>query len=375
MIIHAFLRWIETAKASDRARAAAALVRAWSSGSIGVDERHAAEMAMVFLLDDPAPKVRLALAEALADNPDAPRTVILPLSEDQPEIAAQVILRSPVLTDRDLVDLAAGGSDLTRSLIAHRAALSPAVCAALVEVGSVCDALTLLANGSARLTRRSLKQLSERFGDDGEVRALLLDRDDLPSDARHALVEKVGSALASDALVQAAVGRQRLERVTREACDVATIGLAGDTHGDEVVRLVEHLRVRGKLTPVFLMQALCAGRIEFFAAAIVDLSGQGERRVRSILADGREPSVRALFEAAGLGNDISALFADAILLWRKDAKRGENRLSVTARLAARTRLAGDGAQQALLDMIEGLAIAERRQSARSYALTAARNAA
>ncbi|HVK90190.1 MAG TPA: DUF2336 domain-containing protein, partial [Mycoplana sp.] len=203
----------------------------------------------------------------------------------------------------------------------------------------------------------------------------LLDRTDLPSDARHALVEKVGSALAGDALVQAAVGRRRVERVTREACDVATIGLAADAEGDEIGQLVEHLRVRGKLTPVFLMQALCAGRIEFFAAAMVNLSGQGERRVRSILADGREAAVRALFEAAGLGNDISALFADAILLWRKDAKRGGDRLSVTARLAARTRRAGDGASQALLDMIEGLAIAERRQSARSYALTATRTAA
>ncbi|HVK93043.1 MAG TPA: DUF2336 domain-containing protein, partial [Mycoplana sp.] len=126
---------------------------------------------MIFLLDDPAPKVRLALAEALADSPAAPRAVILPLSEDQPEIAAQVILRSPVLTDRDLVDLAAGGSDVARSLVAHRPALSRAVCAALVEVGSVVDALTMLANKSAGITRRSLKRLCERFGDDGEVRA------------------------------------------------------------------------------------------------------------------------------------------------------------------------------------------------------------
>ena len=65
MIINAFLRWVETAKAGDRARAASALARAYANASIGNDERHAAEMAMIFLLDDPAPKVRLALAVML----------------------------------------------------------------------------------------------------------------------------------------------------------------------------------------------------------------------------------------------------------------------------------------------------------------------
>jgi uncharacterized protein (DUF2336 family) len=280
-----------------------------------------------------------------------------------------------VLTDSDLVDLAASGSDVTRSLIAHRPALSRAVCAALVEVGSIFDVLTTLGNDGARITRRSLKRVCERFGDDVEVRALLLDRTDLPSAARHALVEKVGTALAGDGLVRAAVGARRVEQVTREACAIATIGLAADVEGDEIGDLVEHLRVNGRLTPVFLMQALCAGRIEFFAAAIVNLSGEGERRVRSILADGREAAVRALFEAAGLGGDISALFADAVLLWRKEAKCGADRSTVAARLAARNRQAGEGASRTLIETVEGLAIAEQRRFARSYALMATRDAA
>lgn len=375
MIINAFLRWVETAKAGDRARAASALARAYANASIGNDERHAAEMAMIFLLDDPAPKVRLALAEAIADHADAPRAVILPLSEDQPEIAAQVILRSQVLTDADLVDLAARASDMTRALIAHRPSLSRVVCAALIEVGNVFDALTLLENEGACISARSLKRICERHGDEAEIRALLLERSDLPSDARHALVEKVGAALAGDALIQAVVGGSRIERVAREACDVATIALAAEAETGELDRLVEHLRVCGRLTPILLMQALCAGRVAFFAATMVNLSGQSEKRVRSILADGRRQAICALFETAGLGSDISALFAEAVLLWRKDARDGGGRLTVTARLAMRTREARGAASAALLEMIEGLAIAEQRQSARSFAMLAAQDAA
>lgn len=330
---------------------------------------------MIFMLDDPAPKVRLALAEAIADCADAPRAVILPLAEDQPEIAAHIILRSSLLTDADLVDLAAKGSATTRMLIAHRTFVSRPVSAALAEIGDSPDVLVLLENEGAVLSRRSLTRIADRLGDDAEIRALLLDRNDLPSDARHALVEKVGTALAGFGLIRAAVGTSRVERITREACDVATIGMAGEVSATEMPVLVEHLRLTGRLTPVFLMHALCTGRVEFFAAAITDLSGQAERRVRSILSDGREAAVRALYESAGLGRDVSALFAEATMLWRREATGGDDGLSVSERLLLRARATGDAASQSMLELVERLAIAEQRQTARSYALIATREAA
>ena len=332
-------------------------------------------MAMIFLLDDPAPKVRLALAEAMAECEDAPRAVILPLAEDQPEIAAHIILSPFLLTDADLVDLAAKGGDTTRMLIAHRTYVSRPVSAALAEVGDVADVLALLENEGAVISRRSLTRIASRLGDEAEIRALLLDREDLPSDARHALVEKIGTALAGFGLIQAAVGTNRVERITREACDVATIGLVGEVVSTEMPALVEHLRLTGRLTPVFLMHALCTGRAEFFAAAITNLSGQEERRVRSILGDGREAAVRALYETTGLGVDISALFTEATMLWRREAKGADSLLSVSELLLARARSKGNAACQAMLELVERLAIAEQRQTARNYAFIAAREAA
>ncbi|WP_421594463.1 DUF2336 domain-containing protein [Shinella sp. M27] len=375
MIVHAFLRWVETARAADRAKAASVLAKAYAKARIAPDDRRAAEMAMIFLLDDPAPKVRLALAEALAECEDAPRAVILPLAEDQPEIAARIILCSSLLTDADLVDLAAKGSDVTRMLIAHRSYVSRAVCAAMAEVGGAPDVLALMENEGAVLSRRSLCRIAERLGDDAEIRALLLDRDDLPSDARQALVEKIGTALAGFGLIQAAIGENRVERITREACDVATIGMVADVAAVEMPDLVEHLRLTGRLTPVFLMHALCTGRAEFFAAAITNLSGQAERRVRSILSDGREAAVRALYETAGLGRDISTLFTEATMLWRREAKGEESDFSVSELLLSRARAAGNAACQSMLELVERLAIAEQRQTARSYALIASREAA
>ncbi|MGO8227337.1 hypothetical protein ACC794_37910, partial [Rhizobium ruizarguesonis] len=76
---------------------------------------------MTFLLDDPSPRVRLALAEAIAGSPDAPRSLILSLAEDQPEFACHAVTCSPLLSDADLVDLAARCNGATRMLIAARA--------------------------------------------------------------------------------------------------------------------------------------------------------------------------------------------------------------------------------------------------------------
>ena len=134
MIIQAFLRWVETARTGERTRAASALGRAYVDAQMNGLDRRAAEMAMTFLLDDPSPKVRHALADALCGCASVPRAIILGLAEDQPEIAYVVISRSPVLTDEDLVDLAARGTLETRALIAARNFVSRAVSAAIAEI-------------------------------------------------------------------------------------------------------------------------------------------------------------------------------------------------------------------------------------------------
>lgn len=379
MIVEAFLRWAETAKAGDRARAASALGRAYLQSTMPATEREAAVMAMTHLLDDPSPKVRLALAEALAHGQSAPRNIILSLAQDQPEIAGQVVIASPVLNDTDLVDLAVHGSDLTRILIASRGEVSRMVSAALAEIGEIEGILCLLENRGASISPPSLKRIAERLGHFPEVRNLLTERESLPAEARHVLVQQVSDALAHFPLAQATIGADRLERITREANESAAVTIAGTVAHDDIPGLVEHLRTERRLTPAFLMHALCSGKIDFFAAAIVNLSGCDERRVRSILATGRMHAVRALYESAGLKRDVSVLFVEATLLWRNAARAATGRKghSVSLRLLknfGRARGAIDATGE-LLNMVERLHMAEDRQAARGFAALSAPAAA
>lgn len=328
-------------------------------------------MAMTYLLDDPAPQVRQALAEVLANEAQAPRAVMVSLAEDQPEIASAVILHSPVLSDADLVDIAGRGTVETRALIAARTEVSVGVAAALAEIGDAAELEMLLENPGARLTAFTLRRIAERHGQCERIRALLLERDDLGSGIRQLLVQFVAEALAGSGLVIGAIGSRRIERIAREAGDTATISLLADVHGDELSRLTDQLRSAGRLTPSFLMHALCAGRTDFFSSAIVAISGLEERRVRAILATGRFHAVRALLESTGLARDVSPLFVDAVMLWRTlvQSASGFELDHIAHRLVARYRGETDLSEpaRALVDMIERLAIAEERRLARDYA--------
>src|SRR5438105_8411538 len=109
MIVRQFLHWVRTAPAGLRAEATAALARAYLYSDLSDDDRMAAEGAMIMLLDDPSPLVRYALAGALAGSPHAPAAVMHALVNDQSDIAALVLERSPLLLDSDLVDAIAVG--------------------------------------------------------------------------------------------------------------------------------------------------------------------------------------------------------------------------------------------------------------------------
>ncbi|MFD1744324.1 DUF2336 domain-containing protein [Rhizobium helianthi] len=317
MIIEAFLSWSETAVASDRARAAKALCTAFFRLSDTDPQRQAALHAMIHLLDDPAPSVRMALAETLAECDFAPRGIVLALAEDQPDVACPVLTMSPVLSEMDLVDLVGRGTGVTRAIIASRPDLSRGVAAAIAEVGDAGEVMLLLENETADITRYSLRRIAERHGQNAEIRNLLLCREDLPPEVRDLLVHKVSQALAGSWLVQSTLSAPRIAHITREAGTLAALAVASQAGAEEMPYLVAQMREDGRLTPAFLMHALCSGRIEFFAAAIMDLSGVDERRVRSILATGRHYAARALYESCGLSRDIAEVFVAATMLWRE----------------------------------------------------------
>ena len=91
MVVNHLLKWMETARVSQRAAAAGALARAYIGSELAFEDRCAAEAALTLILDDPSAKVRGSLADALSMSRHAPPQVVAALAGDQPEVAALVI--------------------------------------------------------------------------------------------------------------------------------------------------------------------------------------------------------------------------------------------------------------------------------------------
>jgi uncharacterized protein (DUF2336 family) len=378
MIIEAFLHWTQSATASQRAKAAGSLARAYADGGMCLDERRAAETALIYLLDDPSPKVRLAMSTALAQSTDAPRLVIHALSRDQIEVAGHVVALSPLLSDGDLVDLLAEGHADIQRVIAMRQGVSRGLAAAIAEIGSAAAICDLLDNADAQIAQFSLRRIAERHGESADVRSRLIDRQGLPLDLRHQMVLSVGEALAASPLVRMAIGEARVARVTRDACVHSVLVLAEQAEEKDLPALVEHLRLSGRLTPALLVHLLCHGAIELFTAALVRLTDQPVGRVQGILRDGRPQALAALFAGSGLAPSIRPVFVSAVLFWREVIARGKPGTRSVAEQLVRAHgrdAEHDSAVAELLMLVERLNLAQQRRAARSNALGMAARAA
>jgi uncharacterized protein (DUF2336 family) len=316
MVISHFLRWIDTARVSQREAAAAALARAYVGCELAFEDRCAAEAALTYLLDDPSAKVRYALAEALAIHRLAPLQIVHALASDLDEIADIVLKRSPLLTDGDLIDRVAMGTAGIQCSIAGRALVSKSVAAAVAEVGCAEACLVLLGNDGADIASLSFRRIAERFGALPKLREAMLADRRLPADCRHLLLVKLSAALKDAPLVVALMGRARGERVMREACVRASLTLIERTRPDEHEALVEHLRLAGDLTTAFIVRMVAHGKIDFFASVLGALAAREASRVRTLLAGGRDLALAALFRGAGLPESAHAVILRALKIWR-----------------------------------------------------------
>jgi len=372
MIVRQFLQWVRTAGAAERAEATAALARAYLYSDLSDDDRAACEGALVMSLDDPSPLVRTALARALAFSEDAPLVVILGLAVDQPQVAGWVLQHSPLMVEADLVDAVATGAMGAQLAIANRGGLAPAVAAAIAEVGAPEACLVMIENPSAGIAPLSLDRIVERFGHLGAIREALLAREDLPAPTRQALVAKLSETLAGFVTAREWLEGERAERVTREACEKATVTLAAISPRTEVAPLIEHLRESGQLNAGLILRALLSGNIALFEHALADLSGVPLARVSALVHDRRSSALRALYERAGLPASTYVAFHEAMEAIKDvgylDGPDGSARLRrrVVERVLARCADGTIGDVEPLLTLLRRFAAEAAREEARVF---------
>ncbi|WP_029031585.1 DUF2336 domain-containing protein [Salinarimonas rosea] len=316
MIVRRFLLWARTASPGDRAEAVSALARAYLYGDLAHADRRDAETALTAMLDDPSPLVRRALAEAVANAPEAPRHIVVALASDQSGIAALVLARSPLLTDADLVDCAALGDDFVQTAIALRPRLSSAVSAALAEIACPQAVEELLGNPAAGLAPSTFARIHERLGEEPAIREALLARADCPVDVRQTIAVAVAARLERFVVGCGWLSAERGARVVREAREKTTVALSAGAQAD-AMRLVVHLRRSGQLTPAMILRAVLSRAMPFAEAAFADLAEMPAKRVVALLHDPRGAGFPALYRRAKLPAALLPAFEAALSALRE----------------------------------------------------------
>lgn len=139
--------------------------------------------------------VRKQLAEQLATVSSAPHKLIRQLAEDEFSVAAEVLTKSSVLGDADLVAIVDRGEQEKLGAIARRETVSEIVSHALVEKGDDNVVSNLVTNTGAKLSRQTFSRVVERSETSTILQQPLVARADLPVDLLHDMYSFVSGEL------------------------------------------------------------------------------------------------------------------------------------------------------------------------------------
>ena len=187
-----------------------------SEGELSQEVQHLIDQILTDLIDQVETDVRRRVSARLATLKTAPHALTKLLANDAIEIARPILHHSPVLTDRDLIELVQAKTTEHRKAIARRSKIPAEVSAALAAKKEPEVVEALLANLGAVIPRAvfgDLVALAEAV--DG-LRRPLVGRKDMPKDLAHRMFWFVSGAMRHAILQRFAVDPKELDGILAE---------------------------------------------------------------------------------------------------------------------------------------------------------------
>jgi uncharacterized protein (DUF2336 family) len=307
----------------DRAFAAHKLCRQIDYSDLSEGDRAYASEILRIIAGDAAALVRRSLATALKSSPKLPPEIARQLALDIDSIALPILEHSPSLSDSDLVDILRAAGPKKQVAVASRPSLSETVTQAIAEHG-VQEALErALANDNARFAASGLMAAIRRFPDQESVTLAMVNRRALPV----AVVEKLVTMVSGevfDRLVNShqlppqmaiELASNARERATLDLVEQA--GLQSDTR-----RFAQQLSIQGRLTPSFVMRALCLGHMDFVEHALAELAGLNHHRTWLMMHDAGPLGLKTLFDRTGLPPRLFSAFRAGVDVYHQLEREG-----------------------------------------------------
>lgn len=250
--------------------------------------------------------VRIAMAERLADDPQAPLDLILLFVDDRVEVARPIILRSHKLADHDLLRLIAEADVARQTACAERPHIGKPVTAALAESDAEPVLVALVRNVTAQIAPETFEKLVEKSRWCEALQAPLAKREDLPTPLAQRMCEWVSEALRTYLTQSGRLAPQAAQEAVHAAAQAVRTPPPSAASNSEATagKLVDKLAGAGQLRAGFLLRVLQQGQFDLFDQAFAKLLDLqlGEFR-RSFYLGGPKPVALAC-RAVGIDKSV-----------------------------------------------------------------------
>ena len=297
----------------DRALACYRLCRRIDTVDLSAQERTFSEQILKIVVDGAAERVRRALAVTLKASRNLPPEIACRLARDIESVALPILENSPVLSDEDLAEILESAEPARQYAIARRATLSETVTDALCSFATDGAITLALGNERASFGTNGLNIAMDRFPTAQEMQEAIIERPVLPLLVAEKMAARLSGELFDRLVEKHAVPPQMaidLASRTRERAGIDLISQAGLQA--DMQRYVQQLNLNGRLTPSFVLRALCQGEVRLVEHALAELSGIAHNKAWLLVHDGGAMGLRAVFERSGMPPSIYPAFRAAI---------------------------------------------------------------
>jgi len=256
------------------------------------------------LARDQAVKVRRIVAETIQEMVDAPHEIVRHLAEDaELVVCAPVLENSPVLTDRDLLQIInLNPAEGAISSIAKRSILPDEVMEEIFASNDTAAVAELLGNASVAIKEDLLERICDKSRTVKSLQEPMIHRAELPKSVALRLADFV-----ADNLIKALLRRHDLDPEIADAVREEVswrLDLAAEEEAAEESETpyakAKRLHHKGELEPAMVTSALKAGQKEYAIAALAVLADMPMHAVENAAATGSAKGLVAISWKAGL---------------------------------------------------------------------------
>ncbi len=281
----------------------------------GVSEMGLFDHVMTKLTGEMEAAVRAELAVRLSDAPRAPEGLVRTLADDDIEVAAPILRKSPMLSDEDLMRIAQSKGQAHLKALSRRETIPQAIADAIVERADDTTLEVLLRNDGAELSRQAHEAAVDRAQSNPALQEAVVDRAALPVDLLNEMYFVVEARLRSEILERnAQMDPAELERALAAGRNRVA---ARDGHlpADfaEAEKAVKQLVARKSITPPVLAGMLRGGETTKFLIALAELSDVDFHTARRILERRELDALAVICKAADFDRPLFLTFAVLIL--------------------------------------------------------------